>query len=77
MNPSELHILVWSHTQQCFHYETFRETVSLGIEAYLLNEPQDYVVVGVAASREKIREIRLMLESKKTAIAHSSYFGEN
>lgn len=63
MTPlKQIHVLLWSFSQGCFHCETLDETVTNGQIAYAENRNfQDYIVIAVAPTREEINLVRTAL----------------
>ena len=63
--PSQIHVLLWSFSQGCFHRETLDLTVKAGIEAYAQKHTfQDYIVLAVANDPSELNQVREALVTK-------------
>lgn len=55
----KVHLLLWSFSQGCFHYETLADTIESGLEAYAKNlNFQDYIVLAVASDWRTLSVLR-------------------
>lgn len=65
LNPYKMHVLLYSFSQGCFHFETLDKTMESGVLAYIKNRCfQDYIVLGVSRSREDVEKLRDTLVSE-------------
>ena len=53
MNPKQIYVTLWSYSQNCFHHETLSETLKIGTQCFLKNEPQDYIVIFLSPNEEE------------------------
>lgn len=54
MNPDQIYVLLYSFSQHAFHVETLADTMRTGLRAIEKKQPNDFIVIRAAESRQAI-----------------------
>ncbi|ECD2401262.1 hypothetical protein EW445_20210 [Salmonella enterica subsp. enterica serovar Newport] len=56
--PTDLYVLLYSQSQNCFHIETASAMIRKNLRMYLNGKSGDYVTLAMGSSRDEMHDLR-------------------
>lgn len=67
LSMEDIYLILYSHSQDCYHTERLSEAVQINLEAMHTDERNDYLVIGYAKDR---REAAVAEEALRNLFPH-------
>lgn len=65
--PTDLYVLLYSQSQNCFHIETASAMIRKNLRMYLNGKSGDYVTLAMGSSRDEMHDLRRQIVAARNA----------
>ncbi|ECC1693751.1 hypothetical protein FNI78_14420 [Salmonella enterica subsp. salamae] len=65
--PTDLYVLLYSQSQNCFHIETASAMIRKNLRMYLNGKSGDYVTLAMGSSRDEMHDLRRQIVAARNS----------